>query len=55
MNLYAITGTFHGSLVIAKSEGDARRLFRYQYKGESILSVLLKSKQKWLQVHDFTE
>ena len=34
---YAVTGTFHGSIVIAKSEGEARRLFHKRYNGESIL------------------
>jgi hypothetical protein len=39
MNIYAVTGTFHGSIVEAKTEGDARRAFHAYYGGESILSV----------------
>ena len=34
---YAVTGTFHGAIVTAKSEGEARRLFHKRYNGESIL------------------
>ena len=37
MNLYCITGTDHGSLCYAKSEGEARRLFHLFYHGESIV------------------
>jgi hypothetical protein len=36
---YAVTGTFHGSIVFAKNEGEARRIFHHHYKGESILYV----------------
>jgi hypothetical protein len=36
---YVVTGTFHGSIVEAKSEGDARRAFHKRYNGESILSI----------------
>lgn len=36
---YAVTGTAHGSLVEAKSEGDARRAFHEHYNGESITHV----------------
>ena len=36
---FAVTGTFHGSIVIALSEGDARRLFHSKYNGESIIDV----------------
>jgi len=39
MNTYAVTGTFHGSIVYAKSEGEARRAFHTKYNGESIISV----------------
>lgn len=34
-----ITGTYHGSCVYAKCEGDARRLFHKFYNGESIIHV----------------
>lgn len=33
---YSVTGTFHGSIVFAYSEGDARRIFHSYYNGESI-------------------
>lgn len=39
MKTYIVTGTFHGSIIDAKTEGDARRLFHKLYNGESILSV----------------
>lgn len=38
--IYAVTGTFHGSLVEAHSEGEARRLFHKAYNGESITHVI---------------
>jgi hypothetical protein len=44
MNTYAVTGTFHGSIIFANSEGEARRLFYKFYNGESILCVKLKPK-----------
>jgi hypothetical protein len=37
--IFAVTGTFHGSIVIAYSEGEARRLFHSAWKGESILCI----------------
>jgi len=38
--IYAVTGTFHGSIVSnCNCEGDARRAFHFIYKGESILIV----------------
>jgi hypothetical protein len=39
---YAVTGTFHGSIVIASSEGEARRIFHDVYNGESILHITKK-------------
>ena len=36
---YAFTGTFHGSIVMATSEGEARRIFHEYYKGESIIDI----------------
>ena len=44
MNTYAVTGTFHGSIIYADCEGDARRLFHKYYNGESILTVKMKPK-----------
>lgn len=39
MNQWAVTGTYHGSIIQADSEGDARRTFHAYWNGESILSV----------------
>jgi hypothetical protein len=39
---YAVTGTYHGSIVYATSEGEARRIFHKVYNGESILTVIEK-------------
>lgn len=39
MNRYSVTGTFHGAIVLAKSEGDARRVFHQHYGGESIIGM----------------
>ena len=36
---YAITGTFNGSIIFTKSEGDARRCFHEYYNGESIIHI----------------
>ena len=37
MKSFAVTGTFHGSIIYATSEGEARRIFHKHYKGESII------------------
>lgn len=37
--VYAVTGTFHGSIITANSEGEARDIFHKYYKGESILYI----------------
>jgi len=39
MNTYAVTGTFHGSIVYANCEGDARRAFHKKYNGELITHI----------------
>lgn len=39
LKVYAVTGTYHGSIVYAYTEGEARRSFHKQYNGESILVV----------------
>lgn len=39
MNTYAVTGTFHGAIIYAKSEGEARRAFHQIYNGESIIHI----------------
>lgn len=36
---FAVTGTFHGSIIEAESEGEARRIFHKHYNGESIIHV----------------
>lgn len=36
---WAVTGTFHGSIIYAPSEGEARRTFHRYYNGESIISM----------------
>lgn len=41
MKTYYVTGTFHGSVVYADSEGEARRIFHKYYNGESITNVRL--------------
>lgn len=42
MNSYIVTGTYHGSVIYAKCEGDARRAFHEFYNGESIISITVK-------------
>lgn len=37
--VYAVTGTFHGSIIYARTEGEARKLFHKAWNGESILKV----------------
>ncbi len=41
MKTYLVTGTFHGSIVEAQNEGQARKIFHKYYNGESILSIEL--------------
>lgn len=36
---YFVTGTDHGSHIVAFSEGEARRIFHKHYKGESITHI----------------
>ena len=42
---WAVTGTFHGSLIEAQTEGEARRIFHKHYNGESITHVKKKGRQ----------
>lgn len=42
---WAVTGTFHGSLIEAESEGEARRVFHKHYNGESITHIKKKGRQ----------
>jgi len=44
---YAVTGTFHGSIIEAKSEGEARRIFHRYWNGEIILHVEFKVYPAW--------
>jgi len=37
---YAVTGTFHGSIIFADSEGQARNVFHNLYNGESIIMIV---------------
>ena len=39
MKVFAVTGTYHGSIIECKSEGEARRMFHKAWNGESILLV----------------
>jgi hypothetical protein len=50
MKSYAVTGTFHGSIIDAESEGEARRIFHNHYKGESIIHCNERNEKyfKWL-------
>lgn len=41
--IWFVTGTFHGSIVFAQSEGQARRMFHAAYNGESIVHITEKS------------
>ena len=45
--IYAVTGTYHGSLIIAKNEGHARRLFHKKWNGESITHVRVLNKHSF--------
>jgi hypothetical protein len=40
---WAVTGTFHGSIIEAETEGEARRIFHEHYNGESITHIRKKS------------
>jgi len=46
-NQYAVTGTFHGSIVFAKSEGEARRIFHKKWDGESIINIKISTSIQW--------
>jgi hypothetical protein len=49
---YAVTGTRHGSIVMAPTEGHARRIFHDAWGGESIVCMRIMH-GKWLQKPDF--
>lgn len=42
MKTYFVTGTLHGSIIYAETEGEARRLFHQFYNGESITNVKIR-------------
>jgi len=37
--MFAVTGTFHGSIIECGTEGEARRIFHRQWNGESIIHI----------------
>lgn len=39
MKTFAVTGTFHGSIIYCDTEGEARRIFHKKYSGESIIHI----------------
>lgn len=47
MKVFAVTGTFHGSIIEAENEGEARRFFHSYYNGESIIHVKKLSNHIW--------
>ena len=44
MKIFAITGTYHGSIAFFKTEGEARRAFHKRYNGESIINLKILKK-----------
>jgi hypothetical protein len=38
--LFSVTGTFHGAIIEAQSEGKARKAFHEKYNGESITHLI---------------
>ena len=44
---WAVTGTFHGSIVQSKTEGEARRAFHQKYNGESIVTIKRNDVSAW--------
>ena len=44
---WAVTGTFHGSIIEAETEGEARRIFHKHYNGESILIIKKRNVPAW--------
>jgi hypothetical protein len=48
LSAFAITGTFHGSIVEAESEGEARRIFHQHYNGESITHIRKRNIPAWV-------
>lgn len=44
---WVVTGTFHGSIVEAETEGEARRIFHKYYNGESIIHIEKRNVPAW--------
>jgi hypothetical protein len=44
---WAVTGTFHGSIIEAETEGEARRIFHKHYNGESIIHIKKHNVPAW--------
>lgn len=44
---WAVTGTFHGSIIEAETEGEARRIFHKHYNGESIIHIKRRNVPAW--------
>lgn len=44
---WAVTGTFHGSIIEAETEGEARRIFHKHYNGESITRIKKRNVPTW--------
>jgi hypothetical protein len=44
---WAVTGTFHGSIIEAETEGEARRIFHKHYNGESIILIKKRNVPAW--------
>jgi hypothetical protein len=44
---WAVTGTFHGSIIEADTEGEARRIFHKHYNGESIIHIKRRNIPAW--------
>lgn len=42
-----VTGTKHGTIIHAKTEGEARKIFHIMFKGESIISCSDTSNPKY--------
>lgn len=45
---WVITGTRHGAIIEAASEGDARRLFHQHFHGETIIYVKCTNMPIWV-------
>jgi len=45
---WAVTGTFHGSIITASSEGEARSIFHRHYNGETIVHIKKVKRSPWV-------